>query len=98
MIGWWMDDFTYRSKQPQNKKFKTFILKDQKDQYFYWIAGVFFSLISILIFANTFVPKGSWAWNPERIGEDSDINELSTEDDVEGSDPEIQMQVIDNEE
>ena len=38
--------------------------KDAVDQYFYWIAGVFFSLISILIFANTFTPKGSWAWNP----------------------------------
>ena len=38
--------------------------KDALNQYFYWIAGVFFSLVSILIFANTFVPKGSWAWNP----------------------------------
>ena len=40
------------------------IRKDAMDQYFYWIAGVFFSLVSILIFANTFTPKGSWAWNP----------------------------------
>jgi hypothetical protein len=38
--------------------------KEANDQYFYWIAGVFFSLVSIIIFANTFTPKGSWSWNP----------------------------------
>jgi len=46
--------------------------KDALDQYFYYIAGVFFSLISIFIFLNTFIPKGSWKLNPtlEEEGDD----------------------------
>ena len=52
------------------------LLKEQKDVYFFWIAGVFFSLISIPIFFNTFVPKGSWAWNPRAIGDDIQVPQV----------------------
>lgn len=46
------------------------ILQERIDLYFYWIGGVFFSLMSILIFFNTFVPKGSWKFNPTLDEED----------------------------
>lgn len=43
---------------------KPVIKQAQIDLYFYWIGGVFFSVMCIVIFANTFLPKGSWAFNP----------------------------------
>jgi hypothetical protein len=50
--------------------------KEANDQYFYWIAGVFFSLISVGIFANTFTPKGSWAWNPT-LDDEEDVTAVA---------------------
>ena len=46
------------------------LLDERIDLYFYWIGGVFFSLMSILIFFNTFLPKGSWKFNPTLEEED----------------------------
>jgi len=53
--------------------------KDAVDQYFYWIAGVFFSLVSVVIFANTFMPKGSWACNPSLEEEEGPESESESE-------------------
>jgi hypothetical protein len=50
--------------------------KEANDQYFYWIAGVFFSLVSVGIFANTFTPKGSWAWNPT-LDDEEDVTAVA---------------------
>ena len=58
--------------------------KDAMDQYFYWIAGVFFSLVSVLIFANTFLPKGSWACNPA-LKDDEEDGEESAQNEEDGS-------------
>jgi len=91
MIGVWVDAFTNKANEAKaNSKVKgisaadkafwlnqvDLIKTEQKDQYFYWIAGVFFSLISIVIFFNTFAPKGSWTCNPVF---ENDLNEPSTE-------------------
>jgi len=79
MIGNWLDDFSTRANEAKaQSKVKGItsaqkaywieqmdsIKTEQKEQYFYWIAGVFFSLVSVTIFFNTFLPKGSWAFNP----------------------------------
>jgi len=64
LIGFWLDGYTTRSLEAGANKSK--ILEEQQQDYFYWIAGVFFSLVSILIFANTFTPKNSWKLNPDR--------------------------------
>ena len=71
----------YEKKYSNTKLYKEFTAtaanyrKDAMDQYFYWIAGVFFSLVSIVIFANTFMPKGSWACNPSLQDDEEDGNE-----------------------
>ena len=57
------------------------LLEKRVDLYFYWIGGVFFSLMSILIFANTFIPKGSWKFNPT-LEEDfvqADVSDVAIE-------------------
>ena len=88
LIGEWVDDFKHESKHyKKGSKMNLYWLDQQKSQYFYWISGVFFSLISIPIFLNTFVPKGSWEMNPKLIdapipGEDENDNEIEIEIDV----------------
>lgn len=99
MIGVWLDAFELTAKMYDTRakavKSKNTVLykeftaeaaryrKDAMDQYFYWIAGVFFSLISIVIFANTFVPKGSWAINPTLEDEDSEHADAEAETEAE---------------
>ena len=65
------------------KALKPVILQAQIDLYFYWIGGVFFSVICIVIFVNTFLPKGSWTFNPTLadgdISGEVEIIELSIE-------------------
>ena len=47
---------------------------------FFWVCGVGIAVFcAIIIFGSTYIPPGSWAWNPKRIGS-------STEGD--GSEPE----------
>lgn len=50
-----------------------------------WALGAQFSVISVVVFAATFIPKGSRALNPKMIGDqamDDDINECGVEDTV----------------
>lgn len=93
LIGHWQDGYSVRAKRTQDKTLKAAILLAQKVDYFYWIAGVLFSLTSILIFVNTFIPRGSWKLNPEILDglDDNHTEELSVsahdddDDDVEMS-------------
>ena len=86
IIGKWLDEISIdgydagqvkkalKSAKGDTKTYltalSTELLEERVDQYFYWIGGVFFSLMSILIFFNTFVPKGSWKLNPTLEEED----------------------------
>ena len=95
MIGAWLDSFETTAKMYDTRAkavkssntvlYKEFTAeaamyrKDALDKYFYWIAGVFFSLVSVVIFANTFVPKGSWALNPTLIDEEQVENSKENE-------------------
>lgn len=80
LIGKWLDGYTIRANMAPTTGAYTAsdILNEQKRDYFYWIAGVFFSLMSVLIFFNTFTPKNSWALNPENLGVDREL----TDDDI----------------
>lgn len=94
LIGKWLDEISINgydavqvkkalksatgSNKTYLKNLSAEILEERIDLYFYWIGGVFFSLMSILIFFNTFVPKGSWKFNPTLDEEDyvkSDVSE-----------------------
>lgn len=97
MIGNWLDAFETTAKMYDTRAkavksanaalYQEFTAdaaryrKDAVEQYFYWIAGVFFSLVSVVIFANTFVPKGSWAWNPT-LEDDVEMIKIENDDDV----------------
>jgi hypothetical protein len=89
LIGNWLDSFEVEAKsfdalakKATGMKKAEYLNKaanirlDANDQYFYWIAGVLFSLVSVTIFLNTFLPKGSWKLNPtlSEIGEDDHQN------------------------
>ncbi|KAJ3231007.1 hypothetical protein HDU81_004088 [Chytriomyces hyalinus] len=66
-LGKYLDVFANRGKAIKNDKnlaYKTGI------EPFYMIAGVMFSVGCVIIFAGTFIPKGSFAINPEIISED----------------------------
>ena len=80
LIGKWLDDISIdgynaaqikKSLKSATGTTETYLttlsaelLDKRLDLYFYWIGGVFFSLMSIVIFFNTFIPKGSWKFNP----------------------------------
>ncbi|KAJ3034428.1 hypothetical protein HDV00_005048 [Rhizophlyctis rosea] len=56
--------------------------KNQKSDYFLYIGGVMFSCIGVVIFASTFWPKGSFAFNPtleEDYPEEEDVEEVGGE-------------------
>lgn len=76
-IGKWLDGYTLRANlAPKTGAYTKYdILNEQKRDYFYWIAGVWFSLASILIFFNTFTPKNSWACNPDNLGVERELTE-----------------------
>ena len=102
IIGKWLDDISIDGYNAAQAKLalktatgttKTYLttlssdlLEKRIDLYFYWIGGVFFSLMSILIFANTFIPKGSWKFNPtleeEFVQADVSDEAIESEDNV----------------
>ena len=101
LIGKWLDDISMdgynaaqikKSLKSATGTTKTYLttlsaelLDKRLDLYFYWIGGVFFSLMSIVIFFNTFIPKGSWKLNPALDEEDYVKSDESdeTEDKIE---------------
>ncbi|TPX69047.1 hypothetical protein SpCBS45565_g02645 [Spizellomyces sp. 'palustris'] len=68
VLGQWLD-----------KLWKTQGL-DGARQYFFWIGGVFFSLCGVVIMAATFIPRGSFAFNPtlDDCGYEGDKDEETT--------------------
>eukprot|EP01038_Epipyxis_sp_PR26KG_P015649 gene15649-21160_t len=91
LIGHWLDGFALRQKHAKNDGNKALAAQlklDAKQQYFYWIAGVMFSLVSVIIFASTFYPRGSWKFNPERL-EEYDPVEVTAESTSQGKQQEM---------
>jgi hypothetical protein len=79
MIGYWIDGFSQQSLAYETESKQDGLSDDERqhyiklaadsdtqktEQYFYWISGVLFSLVSVVVFANTFTPVGSWKLNP----------------------------------
>ncbi|KAJ3267691.1 hypothetical protein HK104_005703 [Borealophlyctis nickersoniae] len=52
--------------------------KEDKGRYFFWIGGVMYTILGVVIFASTFWPRGSWKFNPTLEEDYPDV-----EDDVE---------------
>eukprot|EP01038_Epipyxis_sp_PR26KG_P007208 gene7208-9836_t len=82
LIGHWLDGFSLRQNHAINDgnyDLAAQLKLDAKQQYFFWIAGVMFSLVSILMFISTFYPRGTWHCNPDKLevcDPDDDLGDL----------------------
>ncbi|KAJ1506218.1 hypothetical protein HMI54_005250 [Coelomomyces lativittatus] len=48
----------------------------------FWTGGVFFSVCAVIIFASTFIPKGSWALNPKMQQQSYQLDSISSSQDA----------------